>query len=81
MEIMSRTDRLLVMILLHFMKGASQREKIVQLSLAGLSNVEIADVLETTSAVVSQSLYEARRGGRKKEPLKTKPGKKGIKRK
>lgn len=81
MEIISRTDRLLVMILLHFMKGASQREKIVQLSLAGLSNVEIADVLETTSAVVSQSLYEARKGGRKKEPPKTKRGKKGIKRK
>lgn len=67
METGSRTDRLLAVILLQSMKGASQRDKILQLNLAGLSNVEIADVLETTTAVVSQSLYEARKGGRKKK--------------
>jgi DNA-binding CsgD family transcriptional regulator len=62
MEGVDRTERLLALILLQQMKGASQREKILQLSVAGFTNVEIADVLQTTPAVVSQSLYEARRG-------------------
>jgi DNA-directed RNA polymerase specialized sigma24 family protein len=62
MEGIDRTERLLALILLQQMKGAPQREKILQLSVAGLTNVEIADVLQTTPAVVSQSLYEARRG-------------------
>lgn len=79
METVSRMERLLVMILLQLMKAASQREKIFQLSLAGLSNVEIADVLETTSAVVSQSLYEARKAGVKRKSPKT--GSKSTKRK
>lgn len=76
MEVMNRMEQLLVSILLQLMKGASQREKILQLNLAGLSNVEIADALETTPAVVSQSLYEARRSGKKKQQVKTKPRRK-----
>ncbi len=57
-----RIERLLALILLNQMKGASQREKALQLSLAGFSNIEIANMLETTTAVVSQVLYEVRKG-------------------
>lgn len=56
-----RTQRLLAIVLLQTMKGASQKEKAVQLSLAGLSNVEIADLLQTTSQVVAQHLYQSRK--------------------
>ena len=62
MDASDRMERLLALVLLHYLKGSPQREKALQLSLAGFSNTEIADLLQTTSAVVSQSLYEARRG-------------------
>jgi hypothetical protein len=55
-----RLERILALLLLHSMKGASQQENIVQLSLAGFSNLEIANLVQTTSAVVGQSLYAAR---------------------
>jgi DNA-directed RNA polymerase specialized sigma24 family protein len=61
MELSDRTERLLALILLQQMKASSQREKALQLSLAGFTNTEIADLLQTTSAVVSQALYEVRR--------------------
>ncbi len=56
-----RTERLLAILLLQTMKGASQKEKAVLLSLAGFSNVEIADLLQTTSQVVAQHLYKSRK--------------------
>jgi DNA-binding NarL/FixJ family response regulator len=62
MEVSDRTERLLALILLQQMKASPQRDKILQLSVAGFSNTEIADLLQTTSAVVAQSLYEVRRG-------------------
>jgi hypothetical protein len=62
MSVTSRTEQLLALILLHQMKTAPQRDKILQLSLAGFTNTEIADLLQTTSAVVGQSLYTTRRG-------------------
>jgi DNA-binding CsgD family transcriptional regulator len=43
------------------MKGASQKEKAIQLSLAGFSNVEIADLLQTSSQVIAQQLYKSQR--------------------
>lgn len=61
-----RQERLLALILLAMMKGSPQREKISQLNLSGFSNVEIADILETTAAVVSQELYAARQSKSKK---------------
>ncbi len=63
-----RVERLLALILLAQMKGATQREKVHQLNLAGFSNVEIADVLGTTPAVVSQSLYEVKTVRTRKRP-------------
>lgn len=56
-----RTQRLLAIMLLQTMKGASQKEKAIQLSLAGFSNVEIADLLQTSSQVIAQQLYKSQR--------------------
>lgn len=68
-----RVERLLALLLLGELRGASQREKIAQLSLAGFSNVEIANLLQTTSAVVAQSLYEHRRDSTARKPRPKKP--------
>lgn len=59
-----RLERILALVLLQSMKGASQQERIVQLSLAGFTNYEIADLLQTTTGVVAQSLYTARRSSK-----------------
>lgn len=56
-----RTELLLAFLLLNQMKGASQSEKALQLNLAGFSNVEIADILQTTPQLVSDALYNVRR--------------------
>lgn len=61
MDASIRTEYLLALILLNGMKNATQREKVHQLNLAGFSNSEIADLLQTTSAVIAQALYEGRR--------------------
>ena len=62
MENVDRTERLLALILLSQIKSASQRDKILQLNLAGFTNLEIADIVQTTTAVVSQELYTSRKG-------------------
>ena len=56
-----RLEKLLALLLLQQLKAAPQREKALHLSLAGFTNTEIADLLQTTAGVVAQSLYEARR--------------------
>jgi DNA-directed RNA polymerase specialized sigma24 family protein len=67
MQDTDRLERLLALLLLAQLKGSTQREKIHQLNLAGLSNVEIANILGITTAGVAQGLYEAKSGkGRKK---------------
>lgn len=58
-----RVERLLALMLVQNMKG--KREKAVHLSLAGFSNVEIADILQTSNATISQLLYEARKSKHK----------------
>ena len=67
----TRTERLLALILLALQKPVSEREKAHTLNLVGFSNLEIADLLETTSAVVSQHLYVARRKPRRKATRKS----------
>lgn len=67
MENITRIERLLTLILLNSLKGTTQREKIIQLSLADFSNVEIANILQTTSAVVSQVLYETKKSKKTKK--------------
>ena len=56
----SRIERLLALILLQRMKGSSQKDKVLALNIAGFSNVEIADIIETTPDKVAKSLYQAR---------------------
>lgn len=65
-ESVDRTEKLLALVLLQSMKGSTTAEKAMQLSLAGFSPVEIADMLNTTAAVISQSLYTARKTKKKK---------------
>jgi DNA-directed RNA polymerase specialized sigma24 family protein len=43
------------------MKGESTAEKATYLNLAGFTNIEIADLLQTTTATIKQSLYLARK--------------------
>ena len=68
----NRTERLLALLLIQQVKSSPQKEKVRLLSLAGYSNLEIADLLETTSAVVSTILYQARKAGTKKKGAKKK---------
>lgn len=56
-----RSERILALLLLQQMKGGTLKEKVVQLSLAGFSNLEIADIVQTTPGVVAQLLYESRK--------------------
>jgi DNA-directed RNA polymerase specialized sigma24 family protein len=56
-----KTEKLLALLLLHQMKSAPAREKIMQLNLAGFSNVEIADLLQISTVAVSKLLYENKR--------------------
>lgn len=65
-----RIERILILLLLNEMKGATQREKVSQLNLAGLTNSEIAEYLRTSPQLVANYVWEARR--RKKSPKKAK---------
>lgn len=56
-----RVERLLALLLLQNMKTANMATKAKELSLAGFTYAEIADLLETSAAVVTQSLYAARK--------------------
>lgn len=60
-----RIEKLLALLLVHDLKGLPQRDKAVQLSMVGFSNVEIADLLQTSAAVVAQYLYEVRKKKKK----------------
>jgi len=62
-EATDRVERLLALLLIQEVK--TQREKIVQLNVAGFTNTEIADLLQTTSGVVNQELYAARKSKKK----------------
>lgn len=74
-----RTERLLTLLVLNNMKGATQREKAIQLNLAGFSNVEIANLLDTTPQSITQVLYESRKTSGKKRPKKAGTKTKGQK--
>ncbi len=58
MDKQDRIEKLLALLLLQQIK--SHQDKILNLNLAGFTNTEIADLLQTTSASVSQSLYVSR---------------------
>jgi len=65
-ESTDRVERLLALLLIHTMKGATQAEKAIQLSVAGFTNVEISNLLETSQGVVAQYRYAARKKRRAK---------------
>lgn len=54
----SRIESLLVVLLLNNMKNASIAERAIQLNLAGFSNIEIADFLETSPQVVANAVSQ-----------------------
>jgi predicted transcriptional regulator len=60
-----RVEKLLALLLIQNVKPANTMAKARELSIAGFTNVEIADLLGTTAAVVGQSLYAARKGRKK----------------
>lgn len=64
MESLDRVERLLALLLLRQL--TTTRERAVQLSIAGFTNSEIADLLQTSANVVGQSLYEARSAPKKR---------------
>ncbi len=59
MEGLERAERLLALLLIQETK--TQRDKIIQLNIAGFTNTEVADLLQTTTAGVNQVLYESRK--------------------
>jgi hypothetical protein len=65
-----RIERLLVLTLLHTMKGASQKEKANQLNIAGFSNIEIAEFLQTSPAVVATLIYQSKKSGKSRKRKK-----------
>lgn len=64
-ESSDRMEKLLALVLLQGMKGATKAEKAAQLSAAGFTAVEIADMLDTKAAVIHQYLYMRRKGKKK----------------
>ena len=57
-----RVEKLLALLLLQTMKGTNQREKVIQLSIGGFSNIEIANLLGTSTGVVATYMSAARKG-------------------
>jgi len=55
-ETNERIEKLLALLLLDQMGSSTQEEKAAKLSIAGFSNIEIADILETTTGTVATRL-------------------------
>jgi DNA-directed RNA polymerase specialized sigma24 family protein len=68
MEGGERLERVLALLLVQQTK--TQRDKILQLNVAGFTNTEVADLLQTTTGVVNQVLYQSRKGTKQRK----KPG-------
>ncbi|HXF49066.1 MAG TPA: hypothetical protein VNL73_06540 [Verrucomicrobiae bacterium] len=66
MQSEDRIEKLLALLLLHQMKGSPNRDKALQLNLAGFTNTEIADLLQIKATGVAVALYEARQKKSKK---------------
>jgi orotate phosphoribosyltransferase-like protein len=60
-----RIENLLVLILLNFLKEENLSKKALQLSLAGFSNIEIANFLQTSAQVVANMLSKGRKKRKK----------------
>lgn len=60
-----RIEKLLAMVLISLQVSATAKEKVLQLNAVGFSNQEVADLLGTSSAVVSQYIYEGNKAKQK----------------
>ena len=69
MSSVERIEKLLALLLLREL--TTHGEKAVQLRLAGFTNSEIANLLDTTTNVVGQRLLEARKKAKKTKAGKT----------
>ena len=65
-----RIERLLVLLLLQSMKGAPQREKALQLNIAGFSNIQIAEFLDTNPATIAVSLSKSKKSAKSNKRIK-----------
>lgn len=65
-----RIEKMLAVMLMNGMKGIPQNEKALALSTAGFSSAEIASLLGTSAAVISQQLYEIRKAKGKSKSRK-----------
>lgn len=63
-----RIEKLLAILVLQTLRGQPQREKVLALNLAGFSNIEVADLLQTSSQVVAQHLYDIRKRSKLGKP-------------
>lgn len=69
-----RTERLLTLILLEMMKGKKQEDKAKALNMVGFSNIEIAEILNTSNQSIATYLYRSKKKkGTKKKPKKEAP--------
>ncbi len=62
-----RTEQILAVLLINSLKGATVADKVKQLNLAGFSNIEVADLLETTTNHVAQALFKAKKKPKSKK--------------
>jgi DNA-directed RNA polymerase specialized sigma24 family protein len=53
-----RSERLLVLLLLQSLKDASLQDKVLQLNIAGFSNIEIAEFLQISPEAVVTLLHK-----------------------
>ena len=62
-----RVEYLLALLLIRSYKGEPMVEAASALSLAGFTNIEIADLLQTSPNTVNQRLFEKRRKAKPKK--------------
>jgi hypothetical protein len=60
-----RVERLLALMLINTLKTTA--DKAYQLNLAGFTNIEVADLLETSTGTIAQSLYDRKKKSSKKK--------------
>jgi hypothetical protein len=66
-------DRIAAFAMLDSMKERTQAEKSLRLSLVGFTNSEIAAMLQTSPAVVSNNLYVERKKATRRPPRESRP--------
>lgn len=63
----ARLEKLMALVLINSLKSSTVEDKAHQLSLAGFTNIEIADLIETNTTVIAASLYNRKKKKAKKK--------------